>query len=179
MSVKANCRCGNELRVEPGGDDRVVCPKCGSRVRIKRGDSVTDDGFLRFYCPCGRRLKVSSTKPPTHGKCPECGRVVPVPMVGTARLEARTDELRAEESAQLEQWAADHQLRGSRVPREVGPSKDPEATPYVQRGPVSLLAGPAVKEKQEAGIRLCPKCGRPVHLGSDACRECGTRVPRR
>ena len=31
----------------------------------------------------------------------------------------------------------------------------------------------------EENLRVCPKCGRPVHLGADACRACGTVVPRR
>ena len=29
----------------------------------------------------------------------------------------------------------------------------------------------------EAGLRVCPGCGKPVHLGADVCRECGTKVP--
>jgi ribosomal protein S27E len=178
MPLKATCRCGHELPVPRDGSDRVVCSKCGSKVRLKINGAGGEDGFIRFYCPCGRRLKVSSAHPPTHGKCPECGRIVPVPMVGTGRVEARTEDLRAEELAHLEQWASEHQTKGSRVPREVGPSVDPDATPFVQRGPASLLAEPAAP-KTEAGIRLCPSCRRPVHLGADSCRNCGASVPRR
>lgn len=178
MSLTATCRCGSPLSVPSDGSERVVCANCGAKVRLKRGDSTTDDGFVRFYCPCGRRLKVPAHNAPTHGKCPECNRIVPVPMVGTGRVEANTEDLRAEEAAYLEQWAAEHEQNGSRAPRELGPSLDPDATPYIQRGPSSLLAEPAA-EKSEAGIRLCPSCGKPVHLGSDACRHCGARVPRR
>ena len=33
--------------------------------------------------------------------------------------------------------------------------------------------------KVEAGLRVCPRCGRPVHLGAESCRHCGAHVPRR
>jgi hypothetical protein len=32
--------------------------------------------------------------------------------------------------------------------------------------------------KFETGLRVCPRCQKPLHLGSDHCRECGTVVPR-
>jgi ribosomal protein L32 len=33
--------------------------------------------------------------------------------------------------------------------------------------------------KTEAGLRVCPRCGKPVHLSSIVCRECGAHVPKR
>jgi hypothetical protein len=39
--------------------------------------------------------------------------------------------------------------------------------------------GPAAPVKIEAGLRVCPRCGRPVHLGAETCRQCGAHVPRR
>jgi hypothetical protein len=33
--------------------------------------------------------------------------------------------------------------------------------------------------KVEAGLRVCPRCGRPVHLSAEVCRQCGASVPKR
>ena len=32
--------------------------------------------------------------------------------------------------------------------------------------------------KFEAGLRVCPRCKKPIHLGATRCRECGNPVPR-
>lgn len=179
MALKATCRCGHELTVLDDKAERVVCPSCGARVRLKRVGPV-DDGFIRFTCPCGRRLKVPSNEPPSHGKCPECGRIVPVPLTGLAGAESRTEELRTEESARLEQWADEHRLKGSRIPREVGPAAARAAAAATPSVPApSLVASPVASNSSEAGLRVCPQCGRPIHLGAESCRKCGIVVPRK
>src|SRR5262245_6003535 len=88
---RASCRCGEPLdvpdlaNVREGESVRVVCPKCGAKVKIRksvvpRAPALGDgDGYIRFFCPCGRRLKVPAARPPAQGKCPDCGRIVPVP----------------------------------------------------------------------------------------------------
>lgn len=81
---RVTCRCGEKLNAQPGGPDRIDCPKCGAKIRLRRSTTPlpggeAGDGFLRFLCPCGRRLKVSAIDRPVAGKCPDCGRVVPVP----------------------------------------------------------------------------------------------------
>jgi hypothetical protein len=108
--ARAACRCGQILEVPDGGDDRVICPKCKARVRVRRGGAAGGaERFIRFYCPCGRRLKVSAQDRPTHGKCPDCGRVVPVPSAGTAvDPEGKTVELSPAEMQRLEEWARAH-----------------------------------------------------------------------
>jgi hypothetical protein len=153
---KATCRCGYALDVPPEGPERIVCPQCSAKIRVRRGPA--GDGYIRFSCPCGQRLKVrdEGVGVPEAGKCPGCGRVVPVPTsssnpaLPSSHPEARTDELEAAEIAMLEQWS---------------------------RGHLSRAAAPSMKA--EAGLRVCPRCGHPVHLGAAACRECGTHVPRR
>lgn len=173
--TRASCRCGQALTIPPGSSDRVVCPKCGSRVRIRRQESVQGaaegqgqgDGYLRFFCPCGRRLKVSADRPPTHGKCPDCGRVVPVPASSAAAPvgpDARTVDLSPADVAALQEWSEGHRARR---PPQVPSTTDDILIPNPQPGRVEL------------GLRLCPSCGKPVHLGSDTCRNCGTAVPRR
>ena len=32
--------------------------------------------------------------------------------------------------------------------------------------------------KFETGLRVCPRCKKPLHLSADNCRECGMPVPR-
>jgi predicted RNA-binding Zn-ribbon protein involved in translation (DUF1610 family) len=169
---RATCRCGQELNLPDEATDRVVCPRCGSKVKLRLSSGNTtrpagggasgrsEDGFLRFLCPCGRRLKVSASNPPSHGKCPDCDRIVPVPaqsMIPVASLNAQdpeypTEELSTAEVADLQRWSASHLDRDTplRVPTRV-----------------------------EAGLRVCPKCGKPVHLGADTCRTCGVSVPKR
>jgi DNA-directed RNA polymerase subunit M/transcription elongation factor TFIIS len=164
---RVTCRCGYTQNVEPDGPERIVCPKCSARIRVRRGanppgDEADPDEFIRFACPCGRRLKVKAAGNPQAGKCPDCGRVVPVPTSSSSALspahpEATTEELSASDVAALEQWAKRHLSQGAPAAARPGPSA----------------------AKSEAGLRVCPRCGRPVHLGAVACRECGTHVPKR
>ena len=81
---RATCRCGQVLSVPVDGPERVICPKCSARIRVRKSTPRlgTDDGFVRFSCTCGRRLKVrviAGAPLPQAGKCPDCGETVPVP----------------------------------------------------------------------------------------------------
>ena len=40
-------------------------------------------------------------------------------------------------------------------------------------------APPPPGGKAEAGMRICPRCGKPVHLSAIVCRACGAHVPKR
>lgn len=166
---RAICRCGQELATPADPTERVVCPKCGARVRIRvhahirsgaKAESPTADGYIRFFCPCGRRLKVDGVTPPPSGKCPDCGRIVPVPATSLASSrpsghpEAPTEDLAPVDLARLDRWAAAH----------LGRPTEPEAPPA---------------DRAEVGLRVCPQCGSLVPLGSQSCRSCGTPVPRR
>jgi hypothetical protein len=161
----------------PEGADHVTCPKCDSRVRIirkrkppepvnvTRPEPGEGDGYIRFSCPCGRRLKVSAVDRPTHGKCPDCGSIVPVPTQGlgtpAGSSESPTQEMSAADVALLDAWAKGHAARGN------GP---PSTAEMAQNSPA---------RRAEAGLRVCPRCGKPIHLGADACRACGISVPKR
>ena len=178
---RATCRCG-ELLIVPAGDTRVVCPRCSARVKVRvtgppPPSAAEAVGFLRFFCPCGRRLKVDAANPPAQGKCPDCGQVVPVPArapgahLAPGHPETPTEELTAAEASLLETWSRGHRAQnGSAV--VVGELS----------GSTAMLAQPfAPKEadRAEVGLRVCPACGRPVHLGAETCRGCGAAVPRR
>lgn len=189
---RAICRCGQPLSVPANGSEsaRVVCPNCGARVRIRHPSSSgmgsaprPDDGYIRFFCPCGRRLKVSDEHPPSHGKCPDCGAIVPVPRASSSGLvrssgdpETPTAELSAEDLATLERWTQGHLTRAAEAEdpptATLGKSSHPETPPIV-----SPPAPPS--HRAEVGLRVCPSCHRAVHLGAEACRDCGTPVPRR
>jgi len=162
---RVNCRCGQALNIPNEGPDRVVCPQCGAKIRVRRTAKVGDvDGFIRFPCPCGRRLKVRAADGATSGKCPDCGRIVPVPSasdsLGPVDNEAATQELSPEEVARLEQWAKERLAAGA-------------GAPSVRPAPVASAT------KAEAGLRVCPSCGRPVHMSATVCRDCGAAVPKR
>jgi hypothetical protein len=170
---RATCRCGQVLNFPDEGSDRIVCPKCQARVRVRRRPAPSD-GFLRFFCPCGRRLKVSAADPPSHGKCPDCGRIVPVPRSSgpgsrpPGHPEADTTDLSPEDLAALDAWSRRHAARSGDL--------DAGKTPQV------VIVKPAQSPsstRAEAGLRVCPNCKRPVHLGADVCRACGTPVPRK
>jgi hypothetical protein len=187
---RATCRCGEVLTVPPDGPERIVCPKCSARIRVRRAGSPPgpgdNDGFIRFGCPCGRRLKVrlEAGKPiPESGKCPDCGRVVPVPAaiaakplsssenLPTSHPEAPTEELSTNDLVALEQWK---KRRRAEAPNPAD-NEGPETTATM---PVSVKP-PSERVKVEAGLRVCPRCGKPVHLSSIVCRECGAHVPKR
>jgi hypothetical protein len=197
------CRCGEALKIPSRDAERLTCSRCGANIRIRRkperrnGSAHQDDGYVRFYCPCGRRLKVRSDKLVEAGKCPSCGRVVPVPLSASEERtgksggpgqryteryepEARTAELDLVDLKRLEQWSNSHRRKrdqdtgvrsqsspafenslGTRVGLESGTKDDP----------------PAMNE--EAGLRICPACGKPLHMNASICRSCGEPAPRR
>lgn len=118
--AKVKCRCGNEVLFEPapGAETvKVLCHRCGSRIRVHLGKLAQDggdaakksDGYIRFFCPCGRRLKVIAKNPmPSHGRCPDCGRTVPVPAQDSGNAsnpaESPTAELSQAEATAMQEW---------------------------------------------------------------------------
>ena len=191
--ARVTCRCGEKIKVQADSPDRINCPKCGARIRLRRSEiqaknaGQADDGYYRFYCPCGRRLKVPAQGRPEAGKCPDCGRVVPVPAsallasgsAGNASptdSESRTEELNADDLARLERWAARHLSLSSRREEPAAGAANHQETATENLGPPG--AGLPSVVKFEAGLRVCPRCRKPVHLGVSHCRECGSPVPR-
>jgi hypothetical protein len=178
---KATCRCGQPLPVPADGSDRVVCPACGARVRLRRKGAADHpanggggDGFVRFNCVCGRRLKVPADRADgSMAQCPDCDRPVRIPAPGTPpgpappRPDGGTDDFTAEQLQALQGWSDDWDTRRAK--------QDPDKTP-IRNVP---LARAADTRPAEAGFRVCPNCKTPVHLGADTCRACGTVVPRR
>ncbi len=194
MMARVKCRCGETLDVDRNGPERVVCPRCQARIRVRRPDGAAADGLIRFHCPCGRRLKVRAENRPEAGRCPDCGEVVPVPSpaarpsnvgVGVASLpktsnpgvskaafqddEARTEEMNPADVARLQRWAARHGVLPGDEPSAHVPPPGLADTPY----------SPPPALRVEAGLRICPKCKRPLHMSATSCRACGASTPKR
>ena len=190
---RATCRCGQKLSIPVNGPERVICPKCQARIRVRKDSPDASavagaGGFIRFECPCGRRLKVRAApgaELPQAGKCPDCGRIVTVPSHSTATTgpsaaarmladsEMRTEEMDDNDLAALDRWTRNQEAR-----RRPPAPRDSEvaARPQPQ---TSNVVVESVSTKVEAGLRICPRCGRPVHLSAVACRDCGAPVPKR
>ena len=131
-----------------------------------------------------------ATERPEAGKCPDCGRVVPVPesakagdldptLTGPVNPEARTDELDAIDLSLLERWS--NRFTAKPVIQSTG-STTSDLAPVVPGEQLKYLAENAMPPpsavKFEAGLRVCPRCNKPVHLSAHACRECGTPITR-
>ena len=188
------CRCGEKLKVPPECLEPIKCPRCNARIRVRpelpKGNATDEDGFIRFHCPCGRRLKVPAEEPPKAGRCPDCGRVVPVPTStlgilnlasGKNDVETRTQDLDASDLAELKKWsdryraesdqAQDNSVNNRSVTVLLGPDND-------KAGLHSTTIPRASVVKFETGLRICPQCQKPLHLGANNCRDCGIPVPR-
>lgn len=198
---RVTCRCGESLDYDLYGPERIVCGRCGSKVRIRRRTPgaptpeviAIDDGYVRFRCPCGRRLKIRARGRPEAGRCPDCGRVVPVPdsssvfpakRIGGGKPgpdDQRTDELSTEDVARLNTWSQQWQLKKQSTPPPAPGDRPDEGVTPAAGAPI-VGAGVGIRPsaiKMEAGLRVCPRCGKPVHLGAANCRECGAAVPKR
>jgi hypothetical protein len=85
----------------------------------------------------------------------------------------------AEDLARIERWAARHLSRTIRREESTpaasaGTNDEGVSNDYVGHAGTDF---PSVV-KFEAGLRICPRCRKPVHLGASTCRECGSLVPR-
>jgi hypothetical protein len=93
-------------------------------------------------------------------------------------FESPTAELDAEDLDVLDRWAEGHLASPPAPPGVVEPVDPRRAStpPLPVPAPVAAIEVPA---RAEAGLRVCPRCGRPLHLSAEACRNCGAPVPRR
>jgi hypothetical protein len=80
----------------------------------------------------------------------------------------RTDELDADDVARLQRWAARHGVVSEADASSPVPPPSPSETPY----------SPPPALQVEAGLRVCPRCGRPLHMSAVACRACGAPTPK-
>jgi hypothetical protein len=89
----------------------------------------------------------------------------------TGHPEAVTEELSTAELATLDKWRERRQAIVARTAKT-------EGLETTQTMPVPRTA-PMDRGKVEAGLRVCPRCGKPVHMSAIVCRECGAHVPKK
>ena len=80
---RVTCRCGEKLKVPAEHPEHLSCPRCGAKIRLRRGrprQALERRRVHPFSLPLWRRLKVPAEERPKAGRCPDCGRVVPVPV---------------------------------------------------------------------------------------------------
>ena len=196
------CRCGETLKVSSRNLEHLLCPRCGAKVRLRRrlvarnGSSPPSDGYTRFHCPCGRRLKVRSDEHIKAGRCPDCGRVVPVPVsasegeityarnisqgsTGRFEPEIRTAELEPADLQRLAQWSRTYYAAPDQANSLI---EELASTPNKPIGSLPPLTSdirdiPSAV-RLEAGFRVCSSCGMPLHIIATVCRSCGASTPK-
>jgi hypothetical protein len=196
--ARVTCRCGEMLTVTPRDPDRLKCPRCDAKIRVRRRVTkraeVTQqsDGYIRFTCACGRRLKVHTEERLEAGKCPDCGRIVPVSdsawqaglmppspwgqsSASRSDPNTRTQDMDAADLRYLEQWTARHEPHEGGAPGSELTTTSHQAPDTLRATWVNPQSTPSAV-KTEAGLRICPRCARPLHMSAIVCRACGEPV---
>jgi hypothetical protein len=93
--IHATCSCGRTISTSRQYSGKIVrCPDCKGRVlmpesiepALQQGPKAfsRDDGFIRFACSCGKRIKMPARYAGRWGKCPQCDARVRIPASGGA-----------------------------------------------------------------------------------------------
>ncbi len=92
----ATCSCGRTITVSRQYAGKVVrCPACKGKITVPDNIEPThpearlsaladNDGYVRFACSCGKRIKMPGRYAGRLGKCPQCGAKVRIPKPGDA-----------------------------------------------------------------------------------------------
>jgi membrane associated rhomboid family serine protease len=67
------------VRKEIAEKELAAGPDGLSVKRVTKGEQSGGDGFIRFLCSCGKRLKVPGKSGGKVGRCPHCGKKVKIP----------------------------------------------------------------------------------------------------
>ena len=188
------CRCGEKVKLPSEKRAYVKCGGCGASIRLRSlphsETAYENDGFIRFFCSCGRRLKVRAQARPKVGKCPDCSRVVPVPVgkdgnsnlsIANADSETRTQDLDVLDLSELKKWSAKYLAEYGESENCLKQTRPATSILEVHKYNFGAIHGETLKSsvvKFETGLRICPQCKKPLHLGADNCRECGIFFPR-
>ncbi len=89
--LHATCSCGQVVKASRQyGGQTVCCPACKGEVMMPEAlpaerpstglsGAVGHDGYIRFACSCGKRIKVSVRQAGRRGRCPRCDARIRVP----------------------------------------------------------------------------------------------------
>jgi len=69
----------NEIGEQPAGQKLRFAYQQENYEDSPERVGLVDDGYIRFSCECGKKLKVPSSYAGKNGKCPKCGSRVLVP----------------------------------------------------------------------------------------------------
>ena len=91
----------------------------------------------------------------------------------------RTEDMDAADLERLERWASRHQA-ASNHNQQLGGESTTSHQALSAVSPTAMAqdsASPVMK--MEAGLRVCSRCGKPLHISATVCRSCGEPVPKR
>jgi membrane associated rhomboid family serine protease len=62
-------------------DDFFMQPQSYTEPLPAQPKTPANDGFIRFYCTCGKRIKVPAQHAGKRGKCPQCKQPINIPKI--------------------------------------------------------------------------------------------------
>ncbi len=85
--IHATCSCGKVIKASRQyGGKMVRCPACKGVVLMPESIRPADpapagahDGYIRFTCTCGQKIKMPGRYAGRRGKCPGCGAAIRIP----------------------------------------------------------------------------------------------------
>ena len=168
-------------------------PACGGLPPPEEMDAA-GDGFVRFHCPCGRRLKVPAKGGPRRASAPTAGGLSRSLRPRGPRQSPGKNRYQAIPKHGPRKWTPTTWPAWKNGPRRIWPIPIAPATratkttslvpvlpgtdPVADTAYINPATPPNSAVKFEAGMRICPRCKKPIHLGASTCRACGTPVPR-
>ena len=199
--ARVTCRCGETFKVPSTDPDRLVCPRCGAKIRVRRDPSAPRRRTRRdrrrlhpVQLPVRAAAEGAGRDRARGGQVPRLrpGRAGPRfglvaggrpcrprrDSSGRARPDARTEDMDAADLARLEPGRA--ATWAGRCPAE----RRARSAPPRRTRPIDAVA--ASSDHREAGRARrrgrdrgrpagLPRCGKPVHISATVCRNCGDR----
>jgi len=89
--IRFMCSCGKRLKVPAAFVGKIArCPQCQKRLTIPGKRPAAPEAappqaqkpkeqFIRFVCPCGKRIKVPTKFAGKSGRCPRCQSQLKIP----------------------------------------------------------------------------------------------------
>ena len=197
LMPRVTCRCGEKLKVPPESPEHMDCTRCGARIRLRRPKPQGNTANWRRIHPVSLPLR-TPTKGIGGGTAQ--GRKMSRLWTGRAGAYIRIWHIEADQRARMTPrhgqriltppilpnsknglhatWPVPVKLKAIRA--KTGPVPSVLRSGRQRRTLASCQTAipQASVVKFETGLRVCPRCKKPLHLSADNCRECGMPVPR-
>jgi hypothetical protein len=134
---------------------------------------------IRFTCTCGKSLSADPKMAGRKAKCPRCGEVARVPVMGVALPELEDLELKVVLEGGAWQSASSGQANPPPVPRPTAQTTPGTVYPQLPamgrpKEPISSIwAEEADAERQRELANVCPGCGTSMSDPAVVCLACG------